>query len=101
MNMTKAKLRELAHGWYVGIEPPPTSAAVDHFARRCRDDPLHAMEYSEALRIFIADAEAMSPTAHPYMPASSHLDSSEFRRRMKEVYPRTARMLAELADDKS
>ena len=52
--MNKDGIKKLAHGWYMGDMPSPDEAAK-HFRMCAVRDPLHSLEYGEALAMFLRD----------------------------------------------
>jgi hypothetical protein len=52
--MNKDVIKKLAHGWYMG-EMPSAAEAAAHFRMCASRDPLHSLEYGEALAMFLRD----------------------------------------------
>jgi chlorite dismutase len=51
----KARIKKMAHDWYVG-KMPTRDVAMAHFAKMAREHPTHTMDYTAALGCFLADA---------------------------------------------
>jgi hypothetical protein len=100
--MSKQRTKEIAHGWYYGPAMPTPEEATEHFRLCARRDPDYAYEYGEALSVFLMDRaqRPMRVMETPYVPADSHVDSTEFRKRLA-AYSRIGPPLPEFKDGDS